>query len=95
MSFWLKVKPRSSRERLARDAAGHLRLEVHAPPAAGEANEACIEFFARALRLPRICVEILSGHQSRRKLIGISGRSGKETAERLRALAQQGRGGRG
>ena len=51
VSFWLRVKPRSTRERLTVDASGELRLELHAPATEGQANEACIHFFARALRL--------------------------------------------
>ena len=33
VSFWLKVKPHSARERLSYDSGGELRLEVHAAPA--------------------------------------------------------------
>jgi len=93
VSFWLKVKPRSARERLAYDSSGELRLELHAPPSEGEANQACIYFFARALRLPKACIAIISGQRSRRKLIRITGRSGEETVAGLKALASRGRGG--
>ncbi len=86
VSFWLKVRPRSARERLGVDAAGELRLELHAPPTEGQANEACVQFFARALRLPQACVVILSGAKSRRKLIRITGHSAEETVAQLRRL---------
>ncbi len=86
VSFWLKVKPRSGRERLGVDAAGELRLELHAPPTEGQANEACVVFFARALRLPQACVVILSGAKSRRKLIRITGHSAQETIEQIERL---------
>ncbi len=86
VSFWLKVKPRSVRERLDVDATGELRLELHAPPTEGQANEACVQFFARALRLPQACVVILSGAKSRRKLIRITGHSADETIEQLRRI---------
>jgi len=89
VSFWLKVKPRSARERLAYDSTGELRLELHAPPAEGEANEACVYFFARALRLPQACVTIISGRKSRRKLIRITGRSAEETLVGIKALASR------
>jgi uncharacterized protein len=87
--FWLKVKPRSSRERLTLGADGEMKLELHAPPSEGEANEACVEFFSRALRIPKNCVTILSGHKSRRKWLAVSAASGPEIAGRLRALARQ------
>jgi uncharacterized protein (TIGR00251 family) len=87
VSFWLKVKPRSSRERLTTDSSGEMRLELHAPPAEGEANKACVQFFARGLRLPQACVAILSGNKSRRKLIRVTGHSAKETVAGIKALA--------
>jgi uncharacterized protein len=81
VTFWLRVKPRSSRERLVLDSAGELRLELHAAPAEGQANKACVEFFARLLRLPRSSIEIVTGGKSRRKLIRIRG--GGEIAKQL------------
>jgi len=87
LSFWLKVKPRSARERLTYESNGELRLEVHAAPSEGEANQACIAFFARALRLPQACVTIVSGQKSRRKLIRISGRPAEAIRASLDALA--------
>ncbi len=90
VSFWLKVKPRSAREGLACDSTGELRLELHAPPSDGEANEACIRYFARALRVPQTCVTIVSGQRSRRKLLRIIGLSGEEIAGAIKALASRG-----
>ena len=87
VSFWVRVKPRSARERLTVDASGEWRLELHAPATEGQANEACIHFFARALRLPQVCVVILSGQKARRKLLRITGRSVEETMAAVRALA--------
>jgi uncharacterized protein (TIGR00251 family) len=92
VSFWLKVKPRSSKECLVTGPSGDLRLELHAPPSEGEANEACVRFFARALRLPQACVVILSGRKARRKLLRITGRSAEETVGQLKALAGRGLG---
>ncbi|MFB3922805.1 MAG: DUF167 domain-containing protein [Terriglobia bacterium] len=91
VSFWLKVKPRASRERLTVDASKDLRLELHAAPTEGQANEACVRFFARALRIPQACVAILAGEKARRKLIRITGRSAEETIAQLRATARPGK----
>jgi len=88
LSFWLRVKPRSARERLSYDSNGELRLELHAPPSEGEANQACVCFLARALRLSQSCVTIVSGQRSRRKLIRITGRSAQETVAALEAMAR-------
>jgi len=87
VSFWLKVKPRSARERMAYDSSGEFCLELHAPPLGGEANQACVNFLARALRLPQACVTIVAGQRSRRKLIRITGRPAQQTVAALEAMA--------
>jgi uncharacterized protein (TIGR00251 family) len=87
VSFWLRVKPRAARERLTVDASGELRLELHAPPTEGQANEACLHFLARALRLPQACVVILSGQKARRKLLRVTGRSAGESIAQIETLA--------
>ena len=87
--FWLKIKPRSRRQRLVRTAEGDLCLELTAPPVGGKANEAAIDFLARSLHLPRSSVEIVTGAKSRRKLFRITAGSAKETVARLEALAQE------
>ena len=84
VSFWLKVRPRAARERLSVDASDDLRLELHAPATEGQANEACVRFFARALRLPRACVVIVSGQRARRKLLRVRGRSAEENIAGIR-----------
>jgi uncharacterized protein (TIGR00251 family) len=91
VSFWLRVKPRAARERLALDASGELRLELHAPPTDGRANEACIEFLARLLHVPQSCVEIVSGHKARRKLLRIAGRAADESIAQINQAAASGK----
>jgi len=91
VSFWLRVKPRSSHERLTVDASGELRLELHAPATEGQANDACVQFFARALRLPQACVAILSGQKGRRKLIRVTGRSAEESINQIRNAVTSGK----
>ena len=91
VTFWLRVRPRATRERLILDSSSEFRLDLHAPPAEGQANEACVYFFARALRLPQACIVILSGHRARRKLLRVTGRSAQETVELLQALVKSGR----
>jgi len=91
VSFWLKVRPRARGERLAWGSGGELLLELRAPAIEGRANEACVWFLARELRLPQACVVILAGAKSRRKLVRITGRSAKETIEQLSRLAPGGK----
>ncbi len=86
VTFWLNVRPRAARERLELGSSGELRLEIHAPPSEGQANDACVRFLARALRLPQACVVILSGAKSRRKLLRITGHSAEETVAQLKRM---------
>jgi len=91
ITFWLNVKPRATHERLKLGANDELRLELHAPATEGQANDACVQFLARALRLPQACVAILSGAKARRKLLRITGHSPEETVARLKRLAARGK----
>jgi uncharacterized protein (TIGR00251 family) len=91
VTFWLNVKPRAPREGLKLGSNDELRLELHAPATEGQANEACVRFLARALRLPQACVAILSGAKARRKLLRITGHSPEETVARLKRLAAKGK----
>lgn len=87
--FWLRVKPRSHRQRLLRDSSGGLCLDLTAPPVEGKANEAAVDFLARSLHVPRSSVEIVTGAKSRRKLFRIATDSAQQTIERLNALSQE------
>ena len=87
VTFWLRVKPRSSRERLRLYSTGELRLEVHAAPTEDQANAACIRFLARALDLAISNITIVSGQKSSRKLLRVNGHSGAEIAAKLAAIA--------
>ncbi|HET7751905.1 MAG TPA: DUF167 domain-containing protein [Terriglobales bacterium] len=89
VTFWLKVKPRSGRQRLVWNSSGELCLELTAPPVEGQANEAAVDFLVKSLRVPRSSVEIVTGAKARRKLFRITASSAQETIGRLEALAQQ------
>jgi len=80
ISFAVKVHPRAKREGIVGEMGDALKLAIKAPPVEGRANEACIEFFAKLLKVPRSSVTIASGESSRNKIMRISG----VTAEQLR-----------
>ncbi len=82
------MKPRTQRERLALHGTGELSLSVSAPPERGRANEACIDFLARVLKLPKRSITIIAGEKSRRKLVSVESENPNEVAERLLALAR-------
>ena len=48
-----------------------LKLSLTAPPVDGKANDACIEFFAKLLKVPRSSVTIAAGQTSRKKVIRV------------------------
>ncbi len=89
ITFWLRIKPHSGRQRMARNSSGELCLELTAPPVEGRANEAAVDFLAGTLRVPRSSVEIVTGMKSRRKLFRITASTVQETIARFEALAQQ------
>ena len=78
----VRVIPRARKTQCSgvRDQA--LVVRVAAPPVEGAANDALIEFFSAALRVPRRAVQIVSGDRTRQKRVAISG----VTAEQIRAL---------
>ena len=83
-TFAVKVHPRAKRNAITGEVGDALKLSLTAPPIEGRANEACVEFLARLLKLPRSSVTIASGHSSRRKVIRVVGLSTEEIRRRIR-----------
>jgi uncharacterized protein (TIGR00251 family) len=84
-TFAVRVHPRARKNAITGVLGDALKLSLTAPPAEGRANDACIEFLAEVLRLPRSSVTIAAGHSSRNKVVRISGFSASAVAERLAA----------
>ena len=84
-SFSVKVHPRARKDAVTGQVGDALKLSLTAPPAEGRANEACIEFLAELLQLPRSSVTIAAGHSSRNKVVRVRGLSAAQVEERLRA----------
>jgi len=74
----VRVQPRAKRNALAGKMEQEWKLLLAAPPIEGRANQACIEFFARGLRIPQSRVRLVSGEKSRRKMIELDGVSEQE-----------------
>src|SRR5215469_479518 len=83
ISFAVKVHPRAKKNAITGEVADALKLSLTAPPIEGRANEGCIEFFAKLLKVPRSSVTIASGQTSRNKVIRVSGVSVDEVRRRL------------
>jgi uncharacterized protein (TIGR00251 family) len=69
----VKVQPRASKDEIAGEMAGALKIRLQAPALEDRANEALVEFLARLLKTPKSAVRILSGERSRTKRVAIQG----------------------
>jgi uncharacterized protein (TIGR00251 family) len=85
IAFEVKIHPRAKRNAITGEVGDALKISLSAPPVDGKANAACIEFFAKLLRVPRSSVTIASGESSRNKVIRVAGLSEDELRRRLRA----------
>ena len=71
--FSVRVQPRASKDEIAGETGGALKVRLRAPAVEDRANEALVEFLAQLLKTPRSAVRILSGERSRTKRIEIRG----------------------
>jgi uncharacterized protein (TIGR00251 family) len=83
VSFAVRVHPRAKKNGITGEIGDSLKISLTTPPVEGRANEACIEFFAMLLKVPRSSVSIASGLSSRNKLIRVAGVSSQYVRERL------------
>ena len=74
----VKVQPRAKRNALAGQKEQEWKLQLTAPPVDGRANQACIEFFAKGLRIPQSRVRLIAGEKSRHKVVELEGVSESE-----------------
>jgi len=71
--FSVRAQPRASKDEIAGEMGGALKVRLRAPAVEDRANEALVEFLAQLLKTPRSAVRILSGERSRKKRIEIHG----------------------
>lgn len=69
----VRVQPRASKDEIAGEINGALKVRLRAPAVEDRANEALVEFLAELLKTPKSAVRILSGDRSRTKRIEIRG----------------------
>ena len=82
-TFAVKVHPRAKKNAITGEVGDALKLALSAPPVDGKANEACIDFFAKLLKVPRSSVTIAAGHTSRNKVIRVAGVMAEDVRQRL------------
>jgi uncharacterized protein (TIGR00251 family) len=83
VTFAVKVHPRAKKNAISGQVGDALKVSLTAAPVDGKANEACIEFFAKFLKVPRSSVTIASGQSSRNKVICMAGLSVEEVRKRI------------
>jgi uncharacterized protein (TIGR00251 family) len=83
--FPVRVQPRASKDEIAGEMSGALKVRLRAPAVENRANEALVEFLAQLLKTPKSAVRILSGDRSRTKRIEIRG----VTRHQIEALLEQ------
>jgi uncharacterized protein (TIGR00251 family) len=81
--FAVRVQPRSSRNGLAGEMEGALKIRLQAPAFEGRANEALIEFLAGVLKTPKSAVRILSGERTRIKRVEVRGVTPRDVEQLL------------
>jgi uncharacterized protein (TIGR00251 family) len=83
VTFAVKVQPRAKKNAITGEIGNALKVSLTAPPVDGKANEACIDFFAKLLDVPRSSVTIAAGFTNRNKVIRVAGLSVEEVRARL------------
>lgn len=83
VTFAVKVHPRAKKNAITGVVGDSLKVALTAPPADGKANEACAEFFAKLLKVPRASVTIAAGQVSRNKVIRVAGLTSQQLRDRL------------
>jgi uncharacterized protein len=82
-TFAVKVHPRAKKDAVMGQVGDALKVSLIVPPIDGRATEACIEFFAKLLKVPRSSVTIAAGESSRNKVIRVAGVFAEQVRERL------------
>ena len=83
VTFAVRIHPRAKKNAISGELGEALRLSLTAPPLEGRANQACIEFLAKLLKVPRSSVTIASGHTNRNKVIRVAGVTGQYVRDRI------------
>ncbi len=85
VTFKIRVQPRASKNQLAGEYEDALKVRLTAPPVDGEANQACIEFFAKLFGVAKSQVEIISGQTGRNKILKVLGVTGQQAEKLLKS----------
>jgi hypothetical protein len=83
VTFAIKVHPRAKKAGITGKFGDALKVSLMAPPVEGRANDDCIAFFAKTLKVPRSSITIASGAGGRNKVIRVAGVTAEYVRNRL------------
>jgi uncharacterized protein (TIGR00251 family) len=73
LTFNVLVVSRASRSEVIGEHDGALKVRIAAPPVEGAANRELQRLLAKIFKLPQNAVEIISGANSKRKIVRVDG----------------------
>jgi uncharacterized protein (TIGR00251 family) len=73
LAIKIYLQPKASRNEIVGPYRDGIKVRVTAPPVEGKANEELLRFLAKEWRISLSHIEIIRGHQSREKILRISG----------------------
>ena len=80
----IKVVPGASRTRIVGVLGDHLKIQVAAPPQAGQANQAVCQVLAEVLGVTLPKITVIAGAAQPRKTIAVTGLTAPQATDRLR-----------
>ena len=79
----MRVQPRASKDEIAGEIGGAIKVRLRAPALENRANDALVELLAELLKTPKSAVRILSGDRSRNKRVEARGVTEKQVLDLL------------
>lgn len=71
MKITVYAKPRSREKKVVKNSDESYTVYVSEPPDDGKANKAIIRALAKHLGIAQSCVELVSGHSGKKKILNI------------------------
>ena len=81
ITFKVYIQPRSSKNVIVGPHGDTIKIKLTAPPVDNAANKMCIQYLAKCLKVPKSSIEIVSGHNSRTKLMRLHYQRDKKADE--------------
>ncbi|MHB0915479.1 MAG: DUF167 domain-containing protein [Thermoleophilia bacterium] len=86
----VRVVPGASRNQVAGESSGRLRLRLQAPPVAGAANRELVKYVAGIFDIRKSRVAIVKGETFREKTLLLSGMDIDEARAGLQSILSEG-----